>query len=382
MNSTLRRSVLVVLTLTAVLSLAPTSSNAVRSHTRHAKLVHAAAAPSITLSSSTAIAGDLIGVSGSNFAKKVKYTVLISDRTVASGTTSRYGKFKTSFTVPVLAAGSYKVATTANTLTASAPLTIIVPDPAPTPSPDPAPAPAPDPSTTGIWKPALHTTWQYQLTGVVDQSINAQFVVIDLFDNSSSVVDGLRTLGKSTGCYFSAGSYENWRPDAGSFPAAVLGKSNGWAGERWLDIRRLDVLGPIMEARLDACKAKGFVGVDPDNVDGYENDTGFPLTATDQLRYNQFLADAAHARGMSVGLKNDLSQVPSLVGSFDWAINEQCAQYKECDLLAPFIDSGKPVFEVEYSLTKDKFCASSLAAGFMPMRKTLDLDAWWDPCWT
>ena len=53
-----------------------------------------------------------------------------------------------------------------------------------------------------------------------------------------------------------------------------------------MDVRRIDVLGPIMESRLDMCEEKGFDGVEPDNVDGYLNDTGFPLTKEDQLSYN------------------------------------------------------------------------------------------------
>ena len=76
---------------------------------------------------------------------------------------------------------------------------------------------------------------------------------------------------------------ENWRLDAGSFPASVKGGSNGWPGERWLDIRQLSVLEPIMDKRLAMCAAKGFDAVEPDNMDGWQNRTGFPLTAQDQL---------------------------------------------------------------------------------------------------
>src|SRR5581483_990790 len=125
-------------------------------------------------------------------------------------------------------------------------------------------------------------------------------------------------------CYLSAGTWEDWRPDANTFPAFVMGNSLSWPGERWLHIHYLDILGPIMGARLGLCKAKGFDGVEPDNVDGYANDTGFPLTAQDQLRYNIFLANAAHARGLSVGLKNDVDQVEQLLPHFDWTLNESC----------------------------------------------------------
>ena len=149
----------------------------------------------------------------------------------------------------------------------------------------------------------------------------------------------------------------------------------GWAGEQWLDIRQLQVLAPIMQARLDMCQRKGFDGVEFDNVDGYTNDTGFPLTANDQLAYNTWLAQEAHARGMSAGLKNDLDQVTQLVPSFDWALDEQCFQYQECDLLTPFIRAGKAVFEVEYSLNTSQFCQEADALDFNSLRKDPALDA-------
>ena len=203
---------------------------------------------------------------------------------------------------------------------------------------------------------------------------------LDAFDTAAGTVASLQGGGKHVVCYISAGTWEKWRPDAALYPKNVKGKSNGWAGEKWIDIRRLDVLGPILEARMDMCDAKGFDAVEFDNVDGYANKTGFKLTAADQLAFNRWLAGEAHGRGLGVGLKNDLDQVDDLVGSFDFAINEQCAKYKECALLSPFVAAGKPVFEIEYNLPKTKFCAQAAALGFAAMRKRLSLDAWRDAC--
>ncbi len=198
---------------------------------------------------------------------------------------------------------------------------------------------------------------------------------IDGFDTSASTVASLHAQGRRVICYFSAGSWEEWRPDAATFPAEVLGRSNGWPGERWLDIRRLDILAPIMGARLDMCKSKGFDAVDADNVDGYTNATGFPLTAADQLRFNRWLAQAAHARGLSIGLKNDLDQVGDLVADFDFAVSEQCMEYDECDLLLPFVQANKAVFHIEYNLDASVFCPKR-PTGFSSMQKRLELDAW------
>jgi hypothetical protein len=143
-----------------------------------------------------------------------------------------------------------------------------------------------------------------------------------------------------------------WKP----FPAAVRGKAlDGWAGEQRLDVRQWDTLRPILADRFATCKAKGFDAVDPDNTDGYANDSGFPLIATDQLLFKRRVADLAH----SLGLKNDLEQITKPQPSFDFAVNESCAQWKECAMLSPFVTAGKPVFHVEYK----RHCARPRRAG-------------------
>ncbi len=139
-------------------------------------------------------------------------------------------------------------------------------------------------------------------------------------------------------------------------------------------------LEPLMAKRMDMCREKGFDAVEPDNMDGYANPTGFPLTADDQLRYNRLIARLAHDRGMAVGLKNDLDQIPQLVGDFDFAVNEQCAQYDECERLTPFIEAGKAVFHAEYELSTSRFCAKSRAAKLSSIQKRYDLDAWRKTC--
>ena len=203
---------------------------------------------------------------------------------------------------------------------------------------------------------------------------------VDLFDTPRTTVRALHRKGRHAVCYLDAGTWENWRPDAKAFPRRVLGRSNGWPGERWLDIRRLGVLGPIMKARLTRCVRKGFDGVEFDNVDGYANNTGLLLTAGQQLRYNVFLANQAHRRGLSAALKNDLGQVPKLLRYFDFALDEQCFQYRECSKLKPFVTAGKAVFEVEYRLARSAFCPRARQLGFNSMRKRLSLGSWRAAC--
>jgi hypothetical protein len=232
------------------------------------------------------------------------------------------------------------------------------------------------------WRPAVSATFQYQLSGLpVDQTVDAEIFDIDLWENSADVVAALHDKGKKVVAYISAGSYENWRPDAKQFAPALLGNNlDDWPGERWLDVRRRDLLAPILTARLDLAKQKGFDAVDFDNVDGYTNETGFPLKAVDQLAFNRWLAEEAHKRGLGVGLKNDLDQVEDLVEDFDFAVNEQCFQYDECDNLSPFIEAGKPVFNVEYKLSPTQFCSKAEALHFSSMKKRLSLDAYRTAC--
>ncbi|MFF8912665.1 endo alpha-1,4 polygalactosaminidase [Streptomyces sp. NPDC015032] len=239
---------------------------------------------------------------------------------------------------------------------------------------------APEKAPEGRWRPEPGIGWQWQLSGRLDPTVDVPVYDIDGFDHKASAVADLHRRGRKVICYLSTGAWEEFRPDAGKFPASVRGKGNGWEGEQWLDIRRTDVLEPLMEARIEMCAKKGFDAVEPDNMDGYRNRTGFPLTADDQLRYNRLIARIAHRHGLAVGLKNDLGQIPELVPDFDFAVNEQCAQYDECEALTPFVKAGKAVFHVEYELPVDRFCAASERLGLSSLRKKYELGVWRQAC--
>ena len=231
------------------------------------------------------------------------------------------------------------------------------------------------------WRPTPGASWQIQFSGELDTNLEVQIYDLDLFDIPHETIDPLHNQGRRLVCYFSAGSWENWRPDANQFPEEILGNDlEGWPGEKWLDVRNLEALGPIMAARLNLAKEKGCDGVDPDNVDGYLNDSGFPLTYDDQLAYNIWIAQQAHTRGLAVGLKNDLDQIPTLLPYYDWALNEQCFQYNDCNLLIPFIQAGKPVFGIEYQGDPEDFCPQANALNFDFLKKRLELDAWRVSC--
>ncbi|EXJ92157.1 hypothetical protein A1O3_00707 [Capronia epimyces CBS 606.96] len=250
---------------------------------------------------------------------------------------------------------------------------------------------------SGLWKPSPGTTWDYQLSHPITSasSLNTSLKVwdVDVFDNNATTIQAIQSLGLKVICYFSAGSYEDWRPDASSFDAADLGSDlDGWPGERWLNVSS-PAVRTIMDARLDLAVRKGCDGVDPDNIDGYENDNGLNLTQDDAVDFVLYLANQAHSRNLSVGLKNGGAILPDVIDCMDWSVNEQCVEYNECDVYAPFIKQNKPVFHVEYpkgddvnnnddvsESTKEYICGDASASGFSTILKNIDLDSWIETC--
>lgn len=243
------------------------------------------------------------------------------------------------------------------------------------------------PATAGAsskpWAPSPSDVYQLILSSTpTTAQLQAPFTVIemDAFDTPAAVVAKVHDLDKHAVCYVDVGTWENWRPDAKRFPRSVLGRPDqGWPGERWLDIRRLGVLLPIMTKRIAMCESKGFDAVDPDNVDGVENDTGFHLTLKEQLAYDRDIAAIVHRHGMSVALKSYADEAGALEPSFDFVVNEQCVQYHECSELLPFVQHDKAVFDIEYTSSLS-FC-SKLPSGIDGLAKHLSLDAWvrWCP---
>ena len=234
---------------------------------------------------------------------------------------------------------------------------------------------------TSWYKPPVSVTWQWQLLGEVNPDYDVELYDIDLFDSSVELIKSLQASGKKVICYFSAGSYENFREDKDRFDPATLGNLlDGWPDEQWLDIRSTRV-AEIMIERLNLAMQKGCDGVEPDNMDGYLNDSGFDLTARDQLAFNKFIVNEAHKRGLSVGLKNDLDQIPELVDFYDFSVNEQCYEFDECDTLEPFVQAGKPVLNAEYlqqyiddTQEREALCDATNNAQFSTLILPLDLD--------
>lgn len=232
-------------------------------------------------------------------------------------------------------------------------------------------------------EPRAGASFQWQLSGYPpDLTVDAEVYDLDLVDTPDEALAELRGRGATTVCYFSAGTYEEFREDAEGFPEDTRGEPlPDFPDERWLDVRRIADLAPVIEARLDLCAARGFDAVELDNVDAYANDSGFDLTAEDQLEFNRWLAAEARERGLSPGLKGTAELAGDLVDDFDWALVEQCIQYEECEAFRPFVDEDKAVFIVEYEGTEEEVCRrASELDGMTVVRADYALDGPVDPC--
>lgn len=227
--------------------------------------------------------------------------------------------------------------------------------------------------------PPRNAPFQYQLGEVFNPMLHqlpgVKVYVIDLFDTPADIVRGMRAGGLYPVCYFST-AFENWRPDKGDFPKASLGNTmDNWEGERWVDIRSAAVRA-VAKKRLELCKSKGFLGVEADNVDVTNIKTGFPITPKEQVSFIKYLADTSHSLGLAFGLKNTPLQVKELSPSVDFAINEECGQFKECSFYKTLLDAGKPVFNIEYDPPGfTAHCSTASSLGLRPILKSYDLKA-------
>lgn len=244
------------------------------------------------------------------------------------------------------------------------------------------------------WHPQAQVSWDYHLSDTLKTpSKDIQVYDIDLVENSKESIAKLKKQGFKVVCYFSAGSYEDWRPDKDKFKPADIGKPmDGWKGESWIDTN-LENVRNIMKKRMDLAQEKKCDAVDPDNIEAYDNENGLGLTKQDAIDYVKFLAEEAHRRGLAVGLKNGGAIVKSVVKNVDFCVQEQCVEYDECSHYRPFIDAKKPVLHVEYPKGEEtlnnkavsakvakKYCDNKDADGFSTIIKNINLDAWIQKC--
>lgn len=236
-------------------------------------------------------------------------------------------------------------------------------------------------SAASIWHPRKGATWQWQLSGTVNLNYTASVYDLDVDSTSAALVRKIHAMGRRAICYVDVGTWESYRADAAKFPASVLGKVvDGWPDERWLDIRQRSIIEPLIAKRLDVCKRKGFDAVEPDWLDAYDQDTGFPITRADSVAFDRWVAKAAHARGLGVAQKNAPGLTTWLHPYFDFAITEDCAYYRECTAYRVYLNAGRAVLDAEYIWQPATFCPKTKPLGVSAIRKHLALNAWRKVC--
>jgi hypothetical protein len=235
--------------------------------------------------------------------------------------------------------------------------------------------------TPGVWRPVPGASWQVQLSGALDTSLDVAIYDVDL-DTAIGTIDALRAAGRKVICYISVGTHEPWRDDASSIPAAAIGQPlAGYPDERWLDTRDATVRS-IMAARLDVAAAKGCDGVDLSSVSPAGADTGFPLTHMDAADYARFLAGEAHARGLGAGLGGGSDIAADVQPDLDWAFAETCLASGTCGAYSAFVAARKAVFSVVFGTAADvpTACPAAREAGLNALIKNRSLDAFRVPC--
>lgn len=235
------------------------------------------------------------------------------------------------------------------------------------------------------WRPPPAATIQIQYTGAtIETGVVADIFNLDLFETPPELIAALHARGRRVICYLSVGTLEDWRPDVAAFLPDVVGDAYpGWPGERWLDLRAIDRLAPAMTARLDLAKAKRCDGIDPDNLDGYETATGFPLSGADTVAFMRWLSGEARGRGLGIGLKNGADLWPDLADAVDWVLIEDCAAQGWCGVMKQARGAGLAVFQVEYTdagLDWQDVCRKAAELGFSAILKNRKLDSYRVDC--
>jgi hypothetical protein len=230
-------------------------------------------------------------------------------------------------------------------------------------------------------RPTPAASYQIQLAGTPDTAVEADVYTLDL-TTDASVIAALHAAGRVVLCYFSGGTYEPFRDDAAGFPQAALGSAlPDYPNERWIDVRD-GAVRVVMRDRVERAAQIGCDGIHPSNLDGYLQTTGFQLTEGDQTAYDRWIAEQAHALGLSAGLVDgDVALAGLLVADFDWAVVWSCVD-AGCGAAAPFVVAGKPVFAVEFggSATAADLCPKARAIGLSAVIKNQSLDAFRAGC--
>jgi len=232
--------------------------------------------------------------------------------------------------------------------------------------------------------PLAGAAWDWQLSEPVRPPSGVAVFDTDPDSVTRAEIAALNAAGVYTICYVSVGTMETYRDDVNLFPARAVGKRyEEWPDEFFIDIREPHTIPAIMQQRFMRCAMKGFQAVEPDNMDVYQNDSGFNLTREDTLEYLRMLVRAAHAVNLEIGQKNVPDLTGELVEMMDFVITEDCFADGWCRDVSAYIRAGKPVLAAEYTDTGVDWaaaCAFARENNYSMILKDRDLNAGMETC--
>lgn len=206
-----------------------------------------------------------------------------------------------------------------------------------------------------VTPPPVRAVVDYQIGGAYPPAPGTGVVIRDQTEDPA---EGVYSI-----CYVNAFQAQ---PDESSFwnglhPDLLLTSGDGRPvrDEEWdeplVDIStpdKRDRLAAIMDGWMADCADRGYLAVEPDNLDSWTR-SGGRLTRDHAVGYARLLVEKAHARGMAVAQKNAAELTDDEIRSigFDFAIAEECQQYSwgtgtECDRFRSVY--GDRVIEIEY----------------------------------
>ncbi len=234
--------------------------------------------------------------------------------------------------------------------------------------------------------------------------------------SATVIVHDMHVANKYAICYVEAGAYQKGFPDDGNFAPADYGATGsyptqrfnrryqmaGYSDEYYLNIAGFAGYTPgatltgtaaniatALSERIAGCHAEGMDGVEPDDLDGYTNNSasgarggGWGLTQADAAGFEQWLAYTAHNDDLAIFQKNDGANTTADYRTFDGMIIEECNFYDDpCgaggDNVQDYLNLGKPVLDAEYTQdgeTTAKFCSADNRVGITGSLFSVDLN--------
>lgn len=198
--------------------------------------------------------------------------------------------------------------------------------------------------------PPANGKFDYQIGGAYPPSDDVS--VLDRDRNDSPIA------GKYNVCYVNAfqtqpDEFDWWKANHEDLllenARGELVEDESW-NEILLDTSSVEKRAAILEivgGWIDACAAKGFQAIEPDNLDSWTRSQGL-LSQEHNVELAKLLVARAHAAGLAIAQKNtsELAPLHAAIG-FDFAIAEECHWYDECDAYSAAY--GALWFEIEYT---------------------------------